>query len=92
MKVSDPDLTPRPAELDRAVSWEETGDPVYLYTAVVESETWTVRINDFPEQQLYTLFRGDREAGSFDDWPSAWLRPGESAHSGGPIPAGRRRV
>jgi hypothetical protein len=33
-----------------------------------------VRVNDFPEEQLYTLFVNGNEVGNFDDWPEQWVR------------------
>jgi hypothetical protein len=40
----------------------------------VEAETWVVRVNDFPEEHLYTLYVNDEELGDFDEWPRQWAR------------------
>jgi predicted DNA-binding protein (UPF0251 family) len=32
-------------------------------------------VNDFPDEQLFTLFVDGQEQESFDDWPAAWSRP-----------------
>lgn len=34
----------------------------------------TIRMNDFPEQPLYTLFLDGQAVADFDDWPSGWMR------------------
>jgi hypothetical protein len=56
------------------VSWEGTQDPIYPYRAVVDKQVWVIRINDFPEEALYTLFVDDKAAFDFDDWPYTWKR------------------
>ncbi len=33
-----------------------------------------LRMNDFPDEQLYTLFADGKSVAEFDDWPSRWLR------------------
>jgi len=60
--------------LIKEVKWLKTNDPTALWCAQVGAETWTVRVNDFPEEHLYTLFVNDEELGSFDEWPRNWSR------------------
>jgi hypothetical protein len=68
-------MTPALGEcLARHVTWVDTGDPFYPWTADVEGARWRLRINDFPEEALYTLFIGDTAIGDLDDWPAAWHR------------------
>ena len=71
MKVTDPN--PSIATVfSQQVSWEETGDPDRPHSARVGAESWIIRMNDFPDQNLYTLLKDGLEAGSFDEWPVAW--------------------
>ena len=72
------------AELRREISerrqasvivWRHTGDGEFPYEAEVEGQTFTIRINDFPDQPLYTLLAGDKKVEDMEDWPSAWVRP-----------------
>src|ERR1700730_14400738 len=42
--------------LRRNVKWSRTRHPTALWRAEVGADTWTVRVNDFPEERLYTLF------------------------------------
>lgn len=58
-------------------TWSKTNDPTALWSARVGAETWSVRVNDFPEENLYTLCVNDEELGSFDDWPRKWSRAEE---------------
>jgi hypothetical protein len=60
--------------LARHVRWVQTGDPDHPWTAEVDGVRWRLRINDFPEQSLYTLIVGDTAIGDIDDWPAAWQR------------------
>ncbi len=59
------------------ISWTATGDIDVPYRARVNGEDWLLRIHDFPDEHLYTLIINEREAESFDDWPSSWLRPAD---------------
>jgi len=38
-----------------AIFWEHTGDGELPYRAQWRGRTFTIRVNDFPEQPLYTL-------------------------------------
>ena len=58
--------------LSRHVTWVRTGDAEYPWTADVDSARWRLRLNDFPEESLYTLIIGEATIGDFDDWPPAW--------------------
>jgi len=60
--------------LNIGIRWTKTNDPTALWCARLGAETWTVRVNDFPEEHLYTLFVNDEELGSFDEWPRQWSR------------------
>ena len=57
-----------------SIDWRETDNPLTPLEAVVDGRCWTLRINDFPDAQLFTLFCDNDEIGDFDDWPSAWTR------------------
>jgi hypothetical protein len=60
--------------LNMDVQWSKTDDPTTLWRARVGAGTWKVRVNDFPEERLYTLYVNNDELGSFDDWPRQWSR------------------
>ena len=60
--------------LRRDVRWTRTGNAIAPFGARVGREEWRVRVNDFPDDQMYTLVINDRDAGGFDDWPAAWTR------------------
>ena len=61
--------------LRTSVTWSKAeGRSTTLWRAETAGETWTVRVNDFPDEYLYTLFINGREAGSFDEWPREWVR------------------
>ena len=57
------------------VAWEPGTSAITPFRAIVHSELWAVRVNDFPDYpHLYTLLRDGDEIGDFDEWPSAWTR------------------
>jgi hypothetical protein len=59
----------------RRVEWRRTGSAERPYEAEIDGRRWTVRVNDFPAEPLYTLFIDGVQAGDLDQWPAAWLRP-----------------
>lgn len=63
------------ALLARDIAWKATSDPVFPWSVDLDGIVWRVRINDFPDELLYTLFLGDSSAGDFHDWPECWSRP-----------------
>ena len=65
------DLT---ALMRSAIEWEETDEVDYPYRAAVDGVKWKIRINDFPDEPLFSLIRDERHIADFDDWPSHWRR------------------
>jgi hypothetical protein len=68
-------------ELIRAVTWERA-DPAersaenwIVYKASVDGVKWTLRMNDFPAEPLYTLLINGRPMIHFNNWPSFWKKP-----------------
>ena len=58
-----------------AVEWMPSTDPGFVWQAAMGSGIWRVRINDFPDEPLYTVYVDDGKVGDFDDWPATWTRP-----------------
>ena len=67
---------PRLAEmLRRTLAWTPTADLFFPWKAELSRVgALAIRLNDFPDEPMYTLFVGKQEIGSFDDWPSTWHR------------------
>jgi len=58
--------------------WQVRDDPAgdrEPWEAEVGGQRWRVRLNDFPEEPLYTVIVDGREVASFNDWPACWTRP-----------------
>ena len=53
------------ANLARALSWSLTGDPFHPWATEVDGTIWRVRINDFPDELMYSLIIGNENAGNF---------------------------
>lgn len=64
------------------IVWEGTGDGEFPYRARIDGHVYTIRVNDFPEEPLYTLMIDDQEIVDLEDWPQAWVKP-TAAHQGG---------
>lgn len=56
------------------VTWKATGDAVQPWAADVDGAAWRIRINDFPDELMYSLIIGGESAGDFHDWPESWQR------------------
>lgn len=61
--------------LEEKVAWRRGKDPSYPFEAEVDTDKLVIRLNDFPDETLYTLMVNDEEVLSFDDWPECWPRP-----------------
>jgi hypothetical protein len=57
------------------VTWKHTGDAEFPYTADVQNRRYTIRLNDFPAEPLYTLIAEGHELQDLEDWPGAWEMP-----------------
>ncbi|MCP2260550.1 hypothetical protein LX15_004268 [Streptoalloteichus tenebrarius] len=71
--VERPELTVRP-------EWGQTGDVFFPVAALVEGEWWVLRINNFPNHPLWTLFVGGRPRFDLDDAPATWANPAGRDH------------
>jgi hypothetical protein len=60
--------------LHEPIVWHKTDDPEYPYETTQETHKLTIRLNDFPEEHLYTLLADAEPVISFDDWPDIWIR------------------
>ncbi|MFJ7204915.1 hypothetical protein ACIQWR_15410 [Streptomyces sp. NPDC098789] len=61
------------------VAWHNTGTDVFLYAARVEGRWLVLRLNDFPEHPLYTLFIDAQVIADVDDAPTGWRLSPRSA-------------
>ncbi len=61
--------------LGEKIDWKRTTDPHYPFAAEFEGEQCVIRLNDFPEEHLYTLIVNGKEVADFDDWSAEWKRP-----------------
>jgi len=71
--------TPAPAPDFRAllgmpISWSNTTDLDTPWRASLGGLNLAVRMNDFPDETLYSLLVDDKVVAEFDDWPPAWSR------------------
>lgn len=61
--------------LEEELAWKRGPHPTFPYEAKFHGERLVIRLNDFPDEKLYTLIVNDEEVDSFDDWPDQWAKP-----------------
>ena len=61
--------------LAEEIAWRKTQDPKHPFVAEYEGEKCVIRLNDFPDEHLYTLIVNGVEIADFDDWSAQWSRP-----------------
>ena len=57
-----------------SIIWVKTEDALFPYESTFNSHTLMLRLNDFPEEPMYTLIVDNEDCESFDNWPSSWTR------------------
>jgi hypothetical protein len=62
--------------MTRKLSWAKASDPLHPFRTQVDGHTLTIRLNDFPEESMYSLLIDGNAVSDFDDWPKIWSRPG----------------
>jgi hypothetical protein len=60
--------------LGQTIRWQDRDDPDFPWAATIDEAAARVRVNDFPDEQMYGLWIGDRHLGDFHDWPADWHR------------------
>jgi DNA-directed RNA polymerase specialized sigma24 family protein len=59
--------------LSEPIRWSRSSDAEYPYESLYDGRKLTLRVNDFPDEQFYTLLVDGNEHTSFDDWPDTWV-------------------
>jgi hypothetical protein len=54
---------------------ERSAENYVVYRASVRGARLTIRVNDFPEELLYTLLVNGEAVEDFNQWPTCWERP-----------------
>ena len=54
------------------VRWHPISQGKLVYSAAVDGASWILRMNDFPDEPLYTLLIDDREIINLTEWPKNW--------------------
>lgn len=65
----------------KSIVWSSTGDATTPLEATVEDKNWKLRINEFPEEELFTLLIEGKAVLSFSEKPSTWSFPAENTGS-----------
>jgi len=69
--ATNPNVKERLAQI---VVWRQTGDLSIPWETQVDGHRWQVRLNDFPDEPMYTLLIDEALVGDFQEWPRYWDR------------------
>jgi hypothetical protein len=59
----------------RKLTWKRTDDLDHPWARrEVDGQDWQVRLNDFPDDVMYSLVIGGTTVSDFHDWPETWQR------------------
>jgi hypothetical protein len=61
--------------LETSISWTDTGEMEIPWRALTGGHKLAVRLNDFPDEALYSLLVDGSAVADFDEWPADWTRP-----------------
>ena len=57
---------------NKLLTWKSTNDSEFTHTTELNGKIFYIRLNDFPDEHMYTLIYDGIELLSFDDWPKYW--------------------
>jgi hypothetical protein len=61
------------------VHWNAGENATVPYVAKLGKDTWEIRVNDFPEKDVYSLLINGKEIKDFNEWPESWHKPENKA-------------
>jgi hypothetical protein len=62
----------QPAALRTAVTWRDVRSNAFPWAARIDGAWHVLRLNDFPDHPLHTLFIDGARIGDLDDLPDGW--------------------
>ncbi len=62
-------------ELKRSIDWKISQIQTLICTAKIDQSTWMIRLNDFPDEPMYSLLINKKPVIHFNDWPDFWNKP-----------------
>lgn len=68
-------MSPKSEYFELEIEWKNNKSAEFPFYAVVNHKSLVIRINDFPEEEMYTLIVDDKEICDFSTWPSRWQKP-----------------
>lgn len=63
------------AMLAMRITWQDSSDLDLPWSCEYNGVRLEIRLNDFPDEPLYSLIADSEDLGSFNDWPESWTRP-----------------
>lgn len=58
--------------LKQSLTWHDAKEGDYISATEFDGQQLRLRLNDFPEEPMYTLFVNGFEVCDFCNWPDCW--------------------
>lgn len=68
-------LEDKSGHFKKDIHWGVGNNATIPYVAKLGKDTWEIRINDFPEKDVYSLLINGEEIKDFNKWPENWHKP-----------------
>jgi hypothetical protein len=60
--------------LELNLKWDKLETPEYPFQLDYHGHKLQIKVNDFPDEQLYSLIVDSESICDFDNWPKNWKR------------------
>ncbi len=65
----------KPEYFKAEIRWGAGSTATLPYVAKLGKDLWEIRVNDFPEKDVYSLLINGKEIKDFNEWPENWYKP-----------------
>lgn len=59
---------------EKEILWIPCKTDEFIYESLFCNDFYQIKLNDFPDEILYTLFKNNQEMHSFNNWPEKWKK------------------
>ena len=57
------------------IQWRGTWNAEYPFRTYINGQTYRIRVNDWPDNPMFSFIENNKVIFDFDDWPNNWFMP-----------------